>query len=177
MPLNTERSHTLPDESEETSVIIKNLKAKEETFEIMTSIIETQEKCLQKTMTEYRKKTEELEEERNNILKSKAKVFSEVRKLKNIEYALKLREESLKKKVESEEYGVNNNGNDDILYILREKSKIKAANAQINEELAKIYEEKVQISKINILLNHKQDAVKIIWPTVLEILDSYKIID
>ena len=151
---------------------MKRLKDKEDAYEIMTSLKENQEIQLQNAVTEYRKKLEELEEERNEILKMKAKVFAEVKKLKEIENSLEIREKLLKTTVVKSR-PIDNEAK---FYLNCEKNKIFNANKRINEEYNKIHQEKIEISKIKTLLNYKHKAATTAWPIINDLLNSYKLI-
>ena len=117
-------------------------------------------------------KLEELEEERNEILKMKAKVFAEVKKLKEIENSLEIREKLLKTTVVKSR-PIDNEAK---FYLNCEKNKIFNANKRINEEYNKIHQEKIEISKIKTLLNYKHKAATTAWPIINDLLNSYKLI-
>ena len=161
------------EDSLEKEMHVKRLKDKEDAFEIMISLKENQEIQLKNAVSAYRRKLEELEEERNDILRMKAKVFSEVRKLKEIENSLEIREKLLKSEPVKNTRPIEN----EVKYFLDcEKSKIFNANKKINEEYNKIHQEKIEISKIKTLLDYKHKAAMSIWPIVNDLLNSYRLI-
>lgn len=164
-------SHDYIEENEEKQLWVKKLKEKEEALDIITSLKQTQEDQLKKTISEYREKIFGLEEERNDILKLKAKVFAEVRKLKEIENSLKIRENAIRKEPKNSMYG-----EEDAAYLLTEKNKISQLTRKINEDFDLIYHEKIELSKVKTLLTYKHEAVKVIWPEILDLLASYKCI-
>lgn len=65
-------------------------------------------------------------------------------------------------------------GEAEIVEVCKEKQLIREAQAKITQEHQNIYDEKLKISKAKTLLNHKQKAIKLIWPEIQSLLTSYK---
>ena len=90
--------------------LYENLKEKEENLNILSEIKEYQENHLQNMITDYKKKKKELDDERDEILKIKAKLFAKVKKMKEVENWLNEREKLVKiSKKETFEFKNNEN--------------------------------------------------------------------
>lgn len=150
--------------------LYENLKEKEENLNILSEIKEYQENHLQNMITDYKKKKKELDDERDEILKIKAKLFAKVKKMKEVENWLNEREKLVKiSKKETFEFKNNENSS-----FFKEKLKLQAAFTKINQEFENLNKEKIEICRLKTFLSQKYETVKILWPRIEELLNAYK---
>ena len=150
--------------------LYENLKEKEENLNILSEIKEYQENHLQNMITDYKKKKKELDDERDEILKIKAKLFAKVKKMKEVENWLNEREKLVKiSKKETFEFKNNENSS-----FYKEKLKLQAAFTKINQEFENLNKEKIEICRLKTFLSQKYETVKILWPEIEELLNAYK---
>ncbi|OMJ82500.1 hypothetical protein SteCoe_16787 [Stentor coeruleus] len=163
-----------PEEPEDKEKIINDLKAKEEALEMLIETKERQENIMKKTIEDYKAKIKELEEERDEIMKIKARTFAQVRKVKDYETRLIKKEEKMNKEKPGIAKKSYNMVEDDeaIIELVKEKSKVKDNQRRLSKEIDCIQVEKVKISKMQALIDHKHEAIKIIWPKINSLLSS-----
>lgn len=163
-----------PEEPEDKEKIINDLKAKEEALGMLIESKERQENIMKKTIEDYKAKIKELEGERDEIMKIKARTFAQVRKVKDYETRLIKKEEKMNKEkpgVVKKSYNMAED-DDAVIELVKEKSKVRDNQRRLSKEIDSLQVEKVKISKMQSLIDHKHEAIKIIWPRINSLLSS-----
>ncbi|OMJ77885.1 hypothetical protein SteCoe_22448 [Stentor coeruleus] len=152
----------------------KKYKEQNQALEIMKNSYECQEEVLKKTIADYKRKLEALDEEKNEIFKMKAKTFELVKKVKEYEKGLFEKEKYMK--TSKREKAIENISDLSIVIEMgKEKNEIRKAQQKINEELEELHKEKLRVSKLQALVEHKYEAVKLLWPKISSMLSSIRL--
>jgi hypothetical protein len=157
------------DDVKDHSQISLSLKSKEEALDHLTQTKLQKTDELSSLILQYKSKLFDLEQERDSFLKIKAKAFTEVKKLKQLEENLKFKESSLSSRSFPSEA-------EEIIWMdLRQKEKnLEEALEKINSEYKNLHKEKQSISKNNSILQFKSSAICETWNFVKSSLKSLK---